>query len=239
MIGTPSVRDQYLCQGSLQELKIGEPGGQENPGNYLALNLQPLLGPEGCPGYKDNPAGNAGADFYYWMIEHSSECDLKLGVDQPIQIVSKPGEMVRRTITAVAPSMGPDYYNDPYYPNGTPYLPGSWRNDKSVPDSLMNADPGSDWIPSDNSLGGAPSTGINSGRIVRIPVFDPTISFAGRSDVTPLAYVGFWIQDIKYEPGGPGGTVLGSIFGRFISVEGEGTYEEDCGSTVLNIRLVE
>jgi Flp pilus assembly protein TadG len=237
--GAPSVRDQFLCQGSLQVLKIGIPGNQENPGNFLGLNLQPLLGPEGCPGYKDEPMGNAGADFYYWMIEHSCDCDLKLGIDEPIALDTEPGNMVKRTITATAPT---NYYTDPYYTDPVkPYLPNSWVNDPSVPDSLMNSDPGSQWTSSTNSLGGEPSTGIESGRVVRIPIFDPRISFEGRSEITPLAYVGFWIQDVVYKTVTIDGKTkdLGTVVGRFVTVEGEGTYEnEECGSTVLNIRLV-
>jgi hypothetical protein len=230
--GAPSLRDQYLCQGSLQVLKIGIPGNQTNPGNFLGLNLESLVGPNGCPGIDPS----AGANFYYWMIEHSCDCDLKLGVDDQIPIDTKPGEMVKRTITAVAPT---NYYTDPYYTDPVkPYLPNSWANDPSVPDSLMNSDSGSQWISSADTLGGEPSTGNNSGRVVRIPIFDPSIDFTGRSTITPLAYVGFWIQDIVYKNGVGGNPDLGEVVGRFVTVEGEGTYEEDCGSTVLNIRLV-
>ena len=135
-------------------LKIGIPGNQENPGNFLGLDLSTLVGPGGCPGI-DNV--NPGANFYYYMIEHSCDCDLKLGIDEPIPLDTKPGNMVKRTITAVAPTI--IYYTDPYYPVSTPvdpYLPNAWLNDPAVPDSLMNSDPGSQWISSANSLGGEP-----------------------------------------------------------------------------------
>jgi len=234
--GTPSLRDQYLCQGSLQTLKIGIPGHQTNPGNFLGMNLQPLIGPKGCPGYKGNLGGNPGADWMFWMIEHSCDCDLKLGINDPIPLDTDPGGMIKRTITAVAPT---NYYTDPYYTNPVkPYLPAAWLNDGAVPDSLMNSDPGSQWISSADTLGGKPSTGIDSGRVVRIPIYDPSIDFAGRSTITPLAYVGFWIQDIVYKKGEGNKPDLGEVVGRFVTVEGEGTYEEDCGSTVLNLRLV-
>jgi hypothetical protein len=236
--GPKSGRDDYLCQGSLQVLKIGVPGNLEYPGNFLALNLQPLIGPEGCPGIDPSP----GANFYYWMIEHSCDCDLKLGIDDKIPIDTKPGEMVKRTITAVAPT---NYYTDPYYPVTDPvdpYLPKAWLNDQAVEYSLMNADPGSYWKPSDNPAihSGEPVLKENSGRVVRIPIYDPT-SFAGRTEITPLAYVGFWIQDVVYKTETIDGKTkdLGTVVGRFVTVEGVGTYENaDCGSTVLNIRLV-
>ena len=233
--GTRSNRDETLCQGSLQTLKIGIPGSQENPGNFLALDLSGAIGPGGCPGVDISP----GANFYYWMIEHSCDCDLKADTATEIPLDTKPGEMVKRTITAVAPT---NYYTDPYYTDPVrPYLPQAWKNDPSVPDSLMNQDSASQWIISADLPGGVPSTGINSGRIVRIPIYDPGLDFTGRTTITPMAFVGFWIQDVVYKTETIDGKSkdVGTVVGRFISLPGEGTYEEECGSTVRNIRLVE
>ncbi|MBW6504419.1 hypothetical protein K0B90_09115 [bacterium] len=220
IIGDRSDRDRFLCQGSLQVLKIGDPSGQLNPGNFLAMDLSSMVGPGDCPGKKDNP----GASFYYWMITNSCDCDIKLDVGQEIPLDTKTGNMVQNTITAVAEE---SYYNG--------YLPNGWKND---PYSLMNRDPGAYW---NSDLGvNAPSTGLGSGRIVRIPVYDPQ-DFSGKTTLQIKRFVGFFIEDVKYlkEPGGPS---LGTVVGRFVTVggmgKGSGDESED-GSKVLDIRLVE
>jgi len=226
--GPRSPRDQYLCQGSLQTLKIGVPQEKIDPGNFFGMDLSNLVGPGGCPGKNDNP----GASFYYWMITHSCDCDLKVGVGDELPIDTKPGNMVQNTIEAVAPE---SYY----LPKKDSYLPSGWKND---PDSLMNRDD-STWVA--GADGGAPSTGNNSPRIVRIPIYDPRTDIKGRTTFTPLGFVGFWIQDVVYKTETIDGKTkdLGTVVGRFVTVggwgAGSGGGAGNAGTPVLNIRLVE
>ncbi len=226
ILGARSDRDQYLCPGSLQVLKIGEPGKQQNPGNFLGLDLSA----KGC-------GGNPGADFYYWMITHSCQCGIEVGVDDELSVDTKTGNMVQRTITAVAPS---SYYEDP---DGRPpynsYLPNGWKND---PDSLMNQDPAATWVTSTGLPGGAPSggTGTESPRIVKVPIYDPraTMDSSGKFTFKVKGFAGFWIQDVVYK--NENNNDLGTVVGRFVSIDGDGTDNSDeSGYTVLNIRLVE
>jgi hypothetical protein len=160
------------------------------------------------------------------MITNSCDCDLKVGVNDLLPISTEQGNMVQNTIEAVAPE---SYYHG--------YLKNGWKND---PDSLMNRDD-STWVA--GADGGAPSTGNNSPRIVRIPIYDPTVDMGGKTTFTPLDYVGFWIQDVVYETGGPGGPVLGKVVGRFVTVGGWGTGtgggSGNAGTPILNIRLVD
>jgi hypothetical protein len=234
--GARSVRDQYLCQGSLQTLKIADPHSQMTPGNFLALDLA-TLNPKCPPGVNVNH----GANFMQFMIEHSCDCDLGINVGDTLPVVTtEPGNMVGPTLQAVAP--------DSYFkPTGT--YPGHADSD-----SLMNQDPGAYWG-SDNmphSLNPA-WDGANfdkSPRVVRIPIYNPDVTYnggvntlaaAGKTSYQPLAFVGFWVQDIVYTK--VGNQELGKVVGRFITVGGYGTGSgEDpgpAGSPVLNIRLVE
>lgn len=213
--GAREERDQYLCRGSLQVLKIGKPGEQMNPGNFLGLDLSGM----GC-------GGNPGANFYYWMITHSCECGINISIDDTLEIDTKTGNMVQNTITAVAPQ--------PYYQGDPAYLPNGWKND---PESLMNQDPGSVWV--DDGAGGYPSGGdeIGNPRIVRLPIYDPNVTMDenGKFTFKSLGFVGFWIQDVVYSPPNNG-----SVVGRFVSIEGTGTNPGgNAGFSVLNIRLVE
>ena len=232
--GARSVRDQYLCQGSLQTLKIGDPHDPllQNPGNFSGLNLAPLV--ESCP---EGVNINNGASFYSYLIKHSCSCEMAINVGDTIPVDTEPGNMVNKTIDPVAP--------DPY-----------WRPDRYIPhdpddDSLMNTDPTARWDTSSNNPASdcTAFSGDNkykSPRVVRIPIYHPDASYngglntpsAGRSSYQPLGFIGFWVQDVQYSPPNNG-----TIVGRFVTVEGVGSGtgggSGSSGSPVLNIRLVE
>jgi hypothetical protein len=233
VVGDRSIRDQYLCQGSLQMMKIGEPSEQLVPGNFFGLNLADLV--ESCPGYGgeiDN-----GAAFYSYMIKHSCDCNMKVSIEDEFPVETKPGNMVNKTLNPVAP---------------TPY----WQPDNYIPhrpddDSLMNMDPGAYWDPIANMPVSPLYPGndwYKSPRVIRLPLYYPDPSYnggentpdAGRSTFEPLRFVGFWIQDIQRHVDGPSET--NTIVGRFITVGGPGMGGEGVGpegSHDLNIRLVE
>ena len=234
-VGTRSIRDQYLCQGSLQMLKIGEPSEQMVPGNFFGLNLAPLT--ESCPEYGgeiDN-----GAAFYSYMIKNSCKCNMKVSLNDEFPVETKPGNMVNKTLNPVAP---------------TPY----WRPDRYIPtkpddDSLMNMDPTAVWdtltnkpFSSDPRYTGA--DWYKSPRVIRLPLYYPDESYnggeytpdPGRSTFKPLRFVGFWIEDVARHVSDPSET--NTIVGRFITVGGPGMGEGDpdpVGPHDINIRLVE
>jgi len=237
--GPRSARDQFLCQGSLQTLKIGNPqdNNLQNPGNFFGLDLSSLV--ESCP---EGVNINSGASFYSYLIKNSCSCEMGINVGDTIPLDTEPGNMVNKTIDPVAP--------DPY-----------WRPDDYIPhnpddDSLMNMDPTARWESDPlNPNYNMPVTdctafaGINwskSPRVVRIPIYHPDASYnngentpsAGKSNYQPLGFIGFWIQDVQYSPPNNG-----TIVGRFVTVEGLGSGagggSGTNGSPVLNIRLVE
>lgn len=233
--GARSVRDQYLCQGSLQTLKIGNPHSQMTPGNFLALDLA-ALNPICPPGVNVNH----GANFMQFMIENSCDCDLGINLGDTLPVVTtEPGNMVGPTLQAVAP----DSYFGP--PQGYP--------GHADTDSLMNQDPGAYWgsdnMPHSLNPDWQGANFYKSPRVVRLPIYHPDVTYnggvntlaaAGKTSYQPLDFVGFWVQDIKYTK--VGSNELGTVVGRFITVGGFGTGTEGegpAGSPVLNIRLVE
>jgi hypothetical protein len=238
IVGAPSTRDQYMCQGSLQVLKISDPQDVSVPGNFYGLDLSSLV--NSCP---EGVNINAGANFFKYMIKNSCLCDLKVNVGDTLPTVTtEPGNMVGPTLQATAPD---SYFSPPEnYPGQADY------------DSLMNADPGAYWDTATNMPVSTDSryAGVNwskSPRVVRIPVYSPDVSSgsppgsntpdAGRSSFQPLGFVGFWVQDIVYQK--VQGKDLGTIVGRFITVSGlgsgEGSDPGNAGTPVLNIRLVQ
>jgi len=232
--GTRSVRDQFLCQGSLQTLKIGDAQDPQlaNPGNFFGLDLSSLV--ESCP---EGVNINSGASFYSYLIKNSCSCEMGINVGDTIPIDTEPGNMVNKTIDPVAP----DQY---------------WRPDDYIPhnpddDSLMNSDPTARWdtsanMPATDCTAFAGTNWSKSPRVIRIPVYHPDASYngglntpsAGKSNFEPLGFIGFWIQDVQYSPPNNG-----TIVGRFVTVEGLGSSagggSGTSGSPVLNIRLVE
>jgi hypothetical protein len=118
----------------------------------------------------------------------------------------------------------------------------------------MNQDPGAYWGSDNMPHSVNPDwDGANfdkSPRVVRIPIYNPDITYnggvntlaeAGKTSYQPLAFVGFWVQDIVYTK--VGGQELGKVVGRFVTVGGYGTGSNEdpgnAGSPVLSIRLVE
>lgn len=237
--GTPtSTIDQYLCQGSLQQLKIGDPHSTSISGNFYGINFGPLAIPSNsCPA----DIINDGASFYQFMIEHPCACELNIDLNAELPSVpTEPGGMVGPTIQATAP----DSYTKAYGGN----IPG-----KVDSISLMNQDPTGFWDTSTNmpnSLDARYSDNnwAASPRVVRIPVYHPDASYngglntppGGSNPFQPLGFFGFWVQDVIYTDKDPlTGRQLGTVIGRFVTVEGVGGGESEGEGTVFNIRLVE
>lgn len=256
IVGSKEPRDSYLCQGSLQVLKIGSASTSVLPGNFYGIDLSSIV--KSCPGMDPT----SGADFYSYMIKNSCDCDFSVGVGDDFQLDTKTGNMVGPTISPVAPDQ---YYGLPdpatdYYAieNGNPVtLPPDWRD----LNSLMNGDPGAQWVVDGSIDGGHPVSGnpdwawgtggtgnwAKSPRVIRIPIYSPDVNYdggintpqkPGKSSFQPLGFVGFWIQDIQYDPPNNG-----TIVGRFITVQGWGAgggpEPGPAGTPVLSIRLVE
>jgi hypothetical protein len=255
--GAQASRDDYLCQGSLQVLKIGRASEDVLPGMFYGMDLSSIV--KSCPDMEPT----SGADFYGYLISHSCECDFTIDADDEAPLDTKTGDMVKWSIGPVAP---PKYYNPlevdggQYYTNPPPeYLPSGFR-DLLIGESLMESDPNAQWVDDGSFNGGHPQSGNpdwawgtggtgnwpKSPRIVKIPIYAPDVTYnggvntpqkPGKSSFTPLGFMGFWIQDIQYFP-----PTNGTIVGRFITVPGAGGSGPDpgpSGTPVLNIRLVE
>jgi hypothetical protein len=257
--GSGTQRDNFLCQGSLQVLKIGDPSSQIIPGNFFGMDFSSILGD--CPPCKNN----SGADLYSCLIKHSCECDLKVSTNDDLPVDTKTGNMVGPTIKPIAPDK---YYGTPNSPDPHDYYAlvnqgSNWKKD-TLPSgfrdatSLMNGDPNAVWVNTSDGgypqgiydwfKNGVPATGdwAKSSRVIRIPIYDPsgtidggihTPGKSGKTSFQPLGFMGFWIQDIQYQ-----GSTSGTIVGRYITVGGWGGSGPDpgpSGTPVLNIRLVE
>ncbi len=209
-------RDDRLCQGSLMVLKIGTPSDTMESGHFLALDYSSIV--ENCP---PEVNVNSGGSFYKYMIMHPCECGTKISLDNPLPIDLKTGDMVGPTIQAVA-------------------LEEDGGN--GLPDpSLMEQDPNAQWdytsnMPSSPDPAFSGDNWQKSPRVVRIPIYDPrTPPPQGKSEITPVAFAGFWIQDIYEQPKGQG-----TVIGRFISANafGEGNGPGGGGPTLRILRLV-
>ena len=260
--GGRQTRDNYLCDGSLQILKLTPGANDDNttntrvPGNFYGMDYFNLV--ESCPGMEPTH----GADFYSYMIQNSCECTFKVSEEDILDtagdpLTSLPGNMVGPTISPVAPNK---YYAPPigdYYiieDGKEKYLPTDWRDAQSLmngdPDSIWDYDenhPTSEWYRYDPG-GGNPGTKGDwwkSPRIIKLPIYSPDPNYlggvytpdkGGKTNFKPLGFVGFWVQDIQYF-----NNTNGTIVGRFIAVPDEGASTEPgpAGTQILNIRLVE
>jgi hypothetical protein len=250
-VSARSDRDSRLCAGSTMVLKIGEPGKTFEPGHFLALDFSSLIVPGSCP---EGVNINSGANFYKYMImnndcETGCKVDISLSDDVP-EIPIEPGNMVGPTIQAVAPT----YYKNPLgyigpdpdehsLMNGngpTSDYDSTNYNDNNFTGSYPFSGSHADWDFSTNS----PVTMAQNGRDVtptrhiQIPVYDPRNPPAPgggpNSNIQPVAFVGFWIQDISENQG--------TIIGRIKSVVGPGLggpTPGPGGETLKTIRLVE
>jgi hypothetical protein len=257
-----TTRDENLCMGSQQILKIANTSTYM-PGNFLGMDLSSII--ESCP--PGSPNIGPGANFYSYLINHSCDCKYTVNVGDEIPDVdSEPGNMVGPTVGPVAPTKYYDPNQIPggqYYTNPPPEaLPPGWHDINS----MMNGDPDAYWY-SDTEGGypyspnyswtdgsGNPGLGpwADSSRVIKVPVYDPSGTIpdpdgnlgtytpnkkGGRVTFKPLAFVGFFVEDIQYFPPNNG-----TVVGRFITVGGwggSGTDPGPVGTPVLNIRLVE
>jgi hypothetical protein len=237
--GTPtSTIDQYLCQGSLQTLKIGDSQSSSISGNFFGVDFSQYAIPsDSCPA--DNI--NSGANFYQFMIENPCACELNIDLNANLPAIpTEPGMMVGPTLKATAP----DSYTKAYGGD----IPGQMDAN-----SLMNQDPYGYWDPVTNLPNSSDSrysdnNWARSPRVVRIPVYHPDSNFngglntpsGGSNPFQPLGFYGFWVQDIVYIDKDPvTNKQLGMVVGRFVTVEGVGGGESEGEGTVFNIRLVE
>ena len=109
-------------------------------------------------------------------------------------------------------------------------------------DSLVNQDPTSHWdtatnLPTSDKYNG--ENWLNSPRVVRIPIYDPSDAISnGKTDMHVAALAGFWVE--KCEKQGNQGTV----YGRFIPMSAFGEFAgpdpgPNPGPVLKSIRLVE
>jgi len=176
IIGEPSERDNYLCQGSLRILKTALPGETMQPGWFSPLDFSSLL--VNCP---DDAPVDQGANLYRYLIMDPCACGTKISLNDPLfQIPQEKGNMVGPTIQGVAPEGE-----------------GGWDG------SIMDDDPGAYWDTDSNSPVSGKYFGDNtykSPRIIRVPLYDPSQGLLKKS-VDPVNIVGFWVEDISEHQG--------------------------------------
>jgi hypothetical protein len=267
VISVPSDRDDWLCNGSLQVLKL-TPGSTDNtttervPGNFYGMDFFNIV--DSCPGIEKTH----GADFYSYLIKSSCDCNFKTSEADILNgapLDTKTGNMVGPTISPVAPDK---YYAPPigeyYLPDEAKALPADWRDVESV----MNGDPNSQWVDDlSGTSGGHPSSSDypwtadgtvpdgaqgpwwKSPRIIKLPIYSPDPNYPYNEES------GLYTPEkggkTSFKPLGFVGfwvqdiqyfnSTNGTIVGRFVTVPGEGTGTEPgpAGTQVLNIRLVE
>jgi len=229
-----SPRDGYLCPGSLMKLKIGTPA-QTQPGWFRPLDFSD---------YATAECTNSAPQLYTYLIKNrncgDTGCRVVMNMNDPqsqlIDVLT--GDRVGPTVQAVAPG----YYKNPLgeaYPNSIdwdslmdgradPGDPADYGDDNYL-------DPNEDWDFSTNS----PRAGVTSRRIITLPIYDPRVSVGqgGQGAIQPVAFAGFWIQDIT-----PVNAGQATITGRLIEITGVGQGGPgpgQGGATVKTIRLVE
>jgi hypothetical protein len=231
-VGIRSPRDSYFCPGTLMHLKIGDPKKTQEPGHFYGLDFSAVV--TGCP----PGVVNSGASFYKYMIKNkdcNTGCKVSIDPGAPFPPLSiEPGNMVGPTVQAIAPT---------YYKSPLGFISGGWPD----LDSLMNGygppapsdydqidnylDPEADWDFTSNS----PQTNVTDRRIIEVPIYDPrTPPSPGKSEIQPIAFGGFWIQDIDDNQG--------TITARLITIkasESGGSDPGPGGAASKILRLVE
>lgn len=227
-----SPRDNFMCPGTLLNLKIGDPRKTQEPGHFYGLDYSGIV--TGCP----PGVVNSGADFYRYMIRNrncETGCRVNIDVNAPLPPLDiEPGNMVGPTVKAVAPT----YYKDPlgFISGGWPDL-DSLMNGSGPPapsdydqmDNYMDSD--ADWNFAENR----PQDTVTDRRIIEVPIYDPRQPPPpGASQIQPIAFAGFWIQDINDNQG--------TITARLISIKGAGLGGPGPGpggAVTKTLRLVE
>jgi len=231
-VGVRSPRDGYLCPGTLMHLKIGDPKKTQEPGHFYGLDFSSMVSncPPGTPG--------GGAAFYKLMIKNkdcNTGCQVDIDENDPLgELTLEPGNMVGPTVQAVAPT----YYKDPLgiinggWPDLDSLMNGNGPPDASDYDAMDNYnDPDADWDFANN----VPQSTVTDHRIIEVPIYDPNSPPPpGKSQIKPIAFAGFWIQDIDDNQG--------TITARVISIKGAGLGGPGPGpggAVTKTIRLVE
>jgi hypothetical protein len=229
-----SARDGYLCPGSLMKLKIGRPQ-ETQPGWFRPLDFSDYATEE-CP--------TSAPQLYEFLITNrncgDTGCRVVMNLENPqdqlIDVLT--GDRVGPTVQNVAPY----YYKNPLgeaYPNSIAWnslMDGRVETTDPADYGVDNyTDPNEDWDFSTNS----PRAGVTSRRIVTLPLYDPRVPVGqgGQGQIQPIAFVGFWIQDIT-----PVAHGQATITGRLIEVKGVGQGGPgpgQGGATVKIIRLVQ
>jgi hypothetical protein len=195
------------------QLKIGDPHHTQEPGHFYGLDYSDIV--TGCPPGVDI---NSGANFYKYMIMNrncETGCRVSIDPSQPLPPLEiEPGNMVGPTVSAVAP----DYYKTPLGFIGPPPEWNSLMNgrvDTTDPSNYSYIDSYHD-IDADWDYGlNAPKEDVTTRRIIEVPIYDPrNPPSQGSSMIQPIAFAGFWIQDINDNQG--------TIIARLISIKGSG-----------------
>src|SRR3990172_8451038 len=232
-----STRDNFLCPGALMHLKIGDPKKTQEPGHFYGLDFSDMV--TGCP----PGVVNSGASFYKYLIKNKDcntgcKVDIDIGGPSLPPLTIEPGNMVGPTVQAVAPT----YYKSPlgFISGGWPDL-DSLMNGYGPPDSSNYAaqnysDSDADWnyaamSPKNTEFGDQWT--VTDRRIIEVPIYDPrNPPDPGKSTIQPIAFAGFWIQDIDDNQG--------TITARVKSIKATGLGGTGPGGAVTKtIRLVE
>jgi len=162
-------------------------------------------------------------------------CQVDIDENDPLgELTLEPGNMVGPTVQAVAPT----YYKDPLgiinggWPDLDSLMNGNGPPDASDYDAMDNYnDPDADWDFANN----VPQSTVTDHRIIEVPIYDPNSPPPpGKSQIKPIAFAGFWIQDIDDNQG--------TITARVISIKGAGLGGPGPGpggAVTKTIRLVE
>lgn len=243
-ITVPTIRDAYLCPGALLKLKVSDSPAR-SPGWFAPLDLTQYAVDCGPIEDLDPP------QFYEYLITNQncgeSGCRVVMDMNNPLQELDVlTGKRVGPTIERIAP----EYYSQfPGYPDENKI------NDYSLMDGRTDTNPIKDY--GDDNYWDTPHAdwdfalnqpriwgdGVTPRRKITVPIYDPrqTIGPGSTGAINPVAFAGFWIQDISPAMGPPGDKNA-TISARLIEIKGSGTGSTDPGqggATVKVLRLVE